>query len=61
MRKRDVIATQKVEIGHFEGDLTFHKGNKSGNIGCMVDKLSQKIFWVKNRSKCSVTAGFIKR
>ena len=55
------MADQKVEIGHFEGDLTFHKGNQSANIGCMVDKRSQKVFLVKNSSKktSTVIGGFL--
>ncbi len=61
IHEREAIASQKVEIGHFEGDLTFHKGNRSSNIGCMVDKLSQKIFLTKNKSKktSTVTGGFL--
>ena len=60
---REKIADQKVELGHMEADLTFHKGNQSANIGAMVDKLSQKVFLVKNRSKHSsaVTVGFVKK
>ena len=58
---REELADQKVEIGHFEADLTFHKGNRSSNIGCMVDKKSQKVFLVKNSSKktSTVTGGFL--
>lgn len=61
VHEREAVADQKVEIGHFEGDLTFHKGNQSANIGCMVDKKSQKVFLIKNVSKrtSSVTTGFL--
>jgi IS30 family transposase len=51
IHKRDSIAEKKVELGHLEGDLTFHKGNQSKNIGVMVDKKSQKAFLVFNSSK----------
>ncbi len=61
IHEREEVADQKLEIGHFEGDLTFHKGNQSANIGCMVDKKSQKVFLVKNSSKktSTVTGGFL--
>ena len=61
IHKREEIAKQKIEIGHFEGDLTFHKGNQSANIGCLVDKMSQKIFLTKNSSKktSTITGGFL--
>lgn len=61
VHEREPVADQKVDIGHFEGDLTFHKGNQSANIGCMVDKKSQKVFLVKNSSKktSTVTGGFL--
>ena len=60
---RNKIAEQKTELGHFEVDLTFHKGNQSMNIGAMVDKKSQKIMLVLNDSKRSntVTTGFLKQ
>ena len=48
---RDAVAKDRTEVGHFEGDLTFHKGNQSMNIGSMVDKASQKIFLTLNKSK----------
>ena len=63
IHERDKIAEQKTELGHFEIDLTFHKGNQSMNIGAMVDKKSQKIMLVLNDSKRSntVTTGFLKQ
>ena len=62
IHEREKIASKKVEIGHFEGDLTFHKGNQSANIGCLVDIMSQKIFLTKNSSKktSTVTGGFLR-
>jgi IS30 family transposase len=55
------VAAQKIELGHFEADLTFHKGNQSMNIGSIVDKKTQKIMLVLNNSKRSatVTTGFL--
>lgn len=63
IHNREAIASQKQELGHFEADLTFHKGNRSMNIGSMVDKKSQKITLILNNSKRSaaVTTGFLKQ
>ena len=60
IHSRDSIADDKKEVGHFEGDLTFHKGNQSKNIGVIVDKKSQKSFLMLNNSKRknTVTYGF---
>ena len=63
IQEREEVAKKKIEIGHFEGDLTFHKGNQSANIGCLVDKMSQKVFLTKNSSKktSTVTVGFLRK
>jgi len=63
IHSREDIANEKVELGHFEADLTFHKGNRSKNIGVMVDKLSQKVMLTYNRCKRSltVTTGFLSK
>lgn len=63
IHERPAIANQKKELGHVEIDLTFHKGNQSKNIGVMVDKVTQKVFLMLNRSKTSltVTTGFMKK
>ena len=62
IHERDLIAGQNKETGHFEADLTFHKGNQSMNIGSIVDKKTQKITLILNSSKHSntVTSGFLK-
>jgi transposase, IS30 family len=61
IHEREEVAAQKIELGHFEADLTFHKGNQSMNIGSIVDKKTQKIMLVLNNSKRSaaVTTGFL--
>ena len=63
IHQRPNIAIVKKEPGHFEGDLTFHKGNQSSNIGAIVDILSQKIFLTFNSSKKSeiVISSFLDR
>jgi len=63
IHERDPVAQNKEELGHFEGDLTFHIGNKSRNIGAFVDKSCQKVFLTLNTSKRSrtVISGFIRK
>ena len=63
VHQRPKIAIEKTELGHFEGDLTFHKGNQSMNIGAIVDKMSQRIFLTLNRCKrtLTVTTEFLKK
>ena len=61
IHERPDVANQKVELGHYDGDLTFHVGNRSKNIGAIVEKATQKIMLILNRSKKSltVTTGFL--
>ena len=58
IHERDLVANDRKELGHLEGDLTFHKGNQSKNIGVMVDKKSQKAFLVLNSSKRKNTVAY---
>ena len=62
IHERPAIVQENIEIGHFELDLTFHKGNRSRNIGSIVDRKTQKVMLVLNASKESkaVTKGFLK-
>jgi IS30 family transposase len=43
----------RTEFGHFEGDLTFFKGSKNGNISVLVERLSRRVFLIKNNNKTS--------
>ena len=56
--KRDKIADEKTQIGHFEVDLTFNKNNRSANISAMIDKASQKVILCFNRNKTSDTVSY---
>ena len=56
--KRDKIADEKTQIGHFEVDLTFNKNNRSANISAMIDKASQKAILCFNRNKTSDTVSY---
>ena len=50
-RPADIEKTS--EVGHFEGDLTFFKGNQSKNLGVLIDKASRFMLVTQNESKKS--------
>ena len=50
---RPEYINNRSEFGHFEGDLTFFKGSKNGNITVLVERLSRKAFLIKNNNKTS--------
>ena len=58
IHQRQAVANDKVQLGHFEADLTFNKGNRSTNIAVMVDKKSQKSFLSLNRCKKAITVSY---
>ena len=37
IHERKERAKKKIELGHLEGDLIFHKGNQNASIGFLVD------------------------
>lgn len=60
-RPQDI--SDRLNIGHFEVDLTFFHGNKSENLTVMVDRMSLLTVLVKNCSKQSneVINGMMKK
>ena len=50
---RPEYINNRSEFGHFEGDLTFFKGSRNGNISVLVERLSRKTFLIKNNNKTS--------
>ena len=50
---RPEYINNRSEFGHFEGDLTFFKGSKNGNISVLVERVSRKTFLIKNNNKTS--------
>jgi len=50
---RSDYINNRSEIGHYEGDLMFQKGNQSQNILSIVERKSRKITLIKNESKRS--------
>jgi IS30 family transposase len=53
IKNRPDCINNRSEFGHFEGDLTFFKGSKNGNISVLVERLSRKTFLIKNNNKTS--------
>jgi IS30 family transposase len=53
IKNRPEQINNRSEFGHFEGDLTFFKGSKNGNISVLVERVSRKTFLIKNNSKAS--------
>lgn len=48
---RPEYINNRSEFGHFEGDLTFFKGSRNGNISVLVERVSRKTFLIKNNNK----------
>lgn len=51
LNNRPNSINDRSEFGHYEGDLTFFKGNGSGNLSVLVERKSKKVFLIKNNSK----------
>ena len=54
---RPKAANQRLEAGHFEGDLTFCKGNQSSNIMVITERVSRFSLLIKNNSKNAKEVG----
>ena len=48
---RPEYINNRSEFGHFEGDLTFFKGSKNANLSELVERMSRKVFLIKNHNK----------
>ena len=44
----------RLEPGHFEGDLTFFKGSNSENVISMLERVSRKTFLTRNCDKTTI-------
>jgi IS30 family transposase len=51
---RPEIANNRLEFGHFEGDLTFMKGSNSSNLITMIERKTRKILIAKNDNKSAI-------
>jgi IS30 family transposase len=50
-------ANQRTEIGHFEADLMFCRGDRSTNIMVITERKTRYSFFVKNESKKATVVG----
>jgi transposase, IS30 family len=57
IHERPEIINQRLEFGHFEGDLTFCKGNRSVNLLVLTERVTQMSFLIKNSSKHATEVG----
>ena len=60
---RPTYIENRIELGHFEGDLTFFHGSRSSNLTVLTERTSRFTALVKNGSKRAdeVTKGIIQR
>jgi IS30 family transposase len=57
VHERSDQANKRLEVGHFEGDLTFCTGNRSTNILVITERVSRFSFLMKNSSKNAKEVG----
>lgn len=54
---RSEAANKREEVGHFEVDLTFCKGNRSANIMVLTERKTRYSLFIKNESKKATEVG----
>lgn len=54
VHERPAEANERLEVGHFEADLTFCKGNQSANIMVITERSTRYSILIKNDSKKAV-------
>lgn len=54
---RSKAANDRIEPGHYEGDLTFFSGNQSENILTITERVTRYTFIIKQSSKKAVSTG----
>jgi IS30 family transposase len=57
IHERPEIINDRLEIGHFEGDLTFCRGDRSVNLLVLTERITKISFLVKNNSKHATEVG----
>ena len=57
IHERADSVNKRLEIGHFEADLTFAKGNQSVNLLVITERVSKMSFLIKNNSKKATEVG----
>jgi IS30 family transposase len=53
IHQRPSFVEDRSEIGHWEGDLAFQKGNRSQNITTLIERKTRLTIFIKNESKKS--------
>lgn len=53
IHERPEVINNRLEPGHFEGDLTFFTGDQSRNVGVLIDRATRFLIFIKNESKRS--------
>jgi len=53
IHQRPCFIGDRSELGHWEGDLAFQKGNRSQNITTLVERKTRLTIFIKNESKHS--------
>lgn len=54
---RPEAINQRLEFGHYEGDLTFCKGDRSVNLLVLTERITKMSFFIKNSSKNATEVG----
>lgn len=57
IHSRSKDANERKEVGHFEADLTFCKGNRSANVMVITERKTRYSIFVKNESKRATEIG----
>ena len=57
IHERPEIINKRLEFGHFEGDLTFCKGDRSVNLLVLTERITKMSFLIKNSSKHATEVG----
>lgn len=51
IHQRPLLVKDRSELGHWEGDLAFQKGNRSQNITTLIERKTRLTIFIKNNSK----------
>jgi IS30 family transposase len=57
IHERPEVINKRLEFGHFEGDLTFCRGDRSVNLLVLTERITKMSFLVKNNSKHATEVG----
>ena len=55
IHERPALINERLQAGHFEGDLLFNMGSQSKNICTLIDRVTRQSILIKNESKHTVS------